>query len=41
MFPVNINADDVNQINSRCQVPLAVSRNFIAPKLTRNHIITR
>ena len=40
MFPVNINPDDVNQINTRCQVPLAMSRNFMAPKLPRNHTNT-
>ena len=40
MFRVNINLDDVNHINTHRQVPLAVSRNFMASKLTRNHIIT-
>ena len=40
MFLVNINPDDVNQINTRRQVPLAVSRNFLAPKLPRNHTTT-
>ena len=40
MFLVNINPDDVNQINTRRQVLLEVSRNFMAPKLTRNHTIT-